>query len=381
MDFTFTEAQEAVSEAASSVFSGRAAPERVAGVEATEDRFDRRLWAELASTNLLGLAVEERFGGSGLGLVATCLLLQAQGRQVAPIPLLATVVLGAMPLARFGSEPAKERWLPAVASGDAVLSAAITEVGSFPERAVPLRAREDRGCWRITGTARAVPQAHLADRVVAFGRSDEGEDLAFLVDPRGESVELEREVCTDRQVHPNMHIDGARVTSEDLLGAPDGLGARGTAREVLDWLLLRARTGLAAMALGVCEEALVRTAAYLNERQQFGRAISSFQAPLMRAADASLDVEAMRLTLWSAAWRIDTGRDAAAAVAAAHWWASEAGQRVVHATQHLHGGIGADVSYPIHRYFLWAKQIELMLGSPAGQLAALGDLLSGAPGR
>jgi alkylation response protein AidB-like acyl-CoA dehydrogenase len=137
-----------------------------------------------------------------------------------------------------------------------------------------------------------------------------------------------------------------------------------------------ARTGLAALALGVSEEAIRRAAAYMNERNQFGHPLATFQGAKMRAADAWIDTEAMRVTLWEAAWRIDTGRPAADAVAVAKWWASEAGQRVVHATQHLHGGVGADISYPIHRFFLWGKQIELMLGTPPAELDELGSILA-----
>ena len=92
---------------------------------------------------------------------------------------------------------------------------------------------------------------------------------------------------------------------------------------------------------------------------------------MLRAADAAIDIEAMRVT-WQAAWRFDTGRAAAEAVAVAKWQAAERGQRAVHATQHLHGGMGADITYPIHRYFLWGKQIELLLGGPSRQLSKLG---------
>jgi 3-oxocholest-4-en-26-oyl-CoA dehydrogenase beta subunit len=92
----------------------------------------------------------------------------------------------------------------------------------------------------------------------------------------------------------------------------------------------------------------------------------------MRAADAAIDTEAIRVTTWQAAWRLDNGLDAGRAVTVASWFAAESGQRVVHATQHLHGGMGADISYPIHRYFLWGKQNELLLGSPSAQLARLG---------
>jgi alkylation response protein AidB-like acyl-CoA dehydrogenase len=120
-----------------------------------------------------------------------------------------------------------------------------------------------------------------------------------------------------------------------------------------------------------------QTADYLNTREQFGRPLSTFQGTMLRAADAAIDTESIRVTMWQAAWRLDHGLDADLAVGVASWFASEAGQRAVHATQHLHGGVGADVEYPIHRYFLWGKQIELMLGPPSAQLARLGRQLIG----
>jgi 3-oxocholest-4-en-26-oyl-CoA dehydrogenase beta subunit len=143
-------------------------------------------------------------------------------------------------------------------------------------------------------------------------------------------------------------------------------------RSALDFVLVAAVVGLCALQVGVCEAALAKTAAYLNTRQQFGRPLSTFQGTMLRAADAAIDIEAMRVTWQNAAWRFDSGRDAADAAAVAKWQAAERGQRTVHATQHLHGGLGADISYPIHRYFLWGKQIELLLGGPSAQLARLG---------
>ena len=165
------------------------------------------------------------------------------------------------------------------------------------------------------------------------------------------------------------------VDAGDVLAGPDEGAA------VVTWMLERARTGLCALQLGVTEEAVRRAAAYLNQRHQFGRPLSSFQGTMLRAADAYIDSEAIRVTTWQAAWRLDTGRPAAEAVAVAHWWASEAGQRVVHATQHLHGGLGADIAYPIHRYFLWGKQIELMLQGPSAELARLGAMRAGGAAR
>ena len=156
------------------------------------------------------------------------------------------------------------------------------------------------------------------------------------------------------------------MAPEDVLVGPD-LGW-----PALDFILVAATIGLCALQVGVCEAALTKTAAYLNSRQQFGRPLSTFQGTMLRAADAAIDIEAMRVTWQNAAWRFDTGRDAADAARVAKWQASERGQRTVHATQHLHGGMGADISYPIHRYFLWGKQIELLLGGPSVQLSRLG---------
>jgi len=374
MDFTFTEEQQAVSEAAAAIFGGRATPDRVAEVERTTDRVDTDLWAELARANLLGLAVPEAHGGSGLGLTELCLVLEQQGRAVAPVPLWATLVLGTLPLVRFGTADQQARWLPGVAAGDVRLSAALTEVAASSAHRPAVTAERDGDGWRLSGTAFAVPQGHLAARVLVPVAAGDGTTFVALVDPAGAGTALRRAATTDRQIHVHVDMDGARVGPGDVLGGP--APTAGSA-EVVPWMLERARTGLCALQLGVAEEAVRRTAAYLNQRHQFGRPLSSFQGTMLRAADAYIDTEAIRVTTWQAAWRLDTGRPAAEAVAVAHWWASEAGQRVVHATQHLHGGMGADIEYPIHRYFLWGKQIELMLQGPSAELARLGAMVAG----
>ncbi len=190
--------------------------------------------------------------------------------------------------------------------------------------------------------------------------------LLALVDPRAAGVTLERFVTTNREVHPNLQLDGVAVAADDVLVEP-GMGG-----PALQLLLTASTVALCALQVGVCEAALRQTAAYLNTRHQFGRPLSTFQATMLRVADGAIDIEAMRVTGQNAAWRFDTGRDAADAARVAKWQASERGQRTVHATQHLHGGVGADITYPIHRYFLWGKQIELLLGGPSAQLANLG---------
>src|SRR6202035_2629558 len=135
----------------------------------------------------------------------------------------------------------------------------------------------------------------------------------------------------------------------------------------------RALIGLCAIQLGVVERALRIAATYTTQREQFGRTIGSFQAVQQRMADGFIDVEAIRWTTWHAAWLVAQGRPADRAARIAKFWAADAGARVAATTQHLHGGSGIDTSYPLHRYFLWAKNNELALGPASAQLARLGS--------
>ncbi len=371
MDFTFNEEQRAVQQAADGLFTGLVTPDRVQEVESGDERFDHELWGELAKADLLGLPVPEALGGGGFGMVEVALVLEAQGRVVAPVPLLPTLVLGAMPVAEFGSERLQADLLNGVASGRTVLSAGLTDVAADIAAGGPgrpaVRAEAVDGGVSLSGTAFAVPSAHVADRVLVPASLDGGVIVA-AIDPRAAGVTVERAVTTNREVHPHLHLDGVRAGSDQLLAGGDP----GRGPEVLDWMLLRAWTALCALQVGVTEAAVAQTAAYLNTREQFGRPLSTFQGTMLRSADAAIDTESIRVTMWQAAWRLDQGLDAALAVSVASWFAAEAGQRAVFATQHLHGGIGADISYPIHRYFLWGKQIELMLGAASAHLARLG---------
>ncbi|MCP4827294.1 MAG: acyl-CoA dehydrogenase, partial [Proteobacteria bacterium] len=160
------------------------------------------------------------------------------------------------------------------------------------------------------------------------------------------------------------------------LPADAALGAPGQGDEILQWLLQRANVGHCALQVGVTEEAMRRTAEYVSERKQFGIPLGTFQALAMRMADSYIDVEGIRSTYWLAMWRLSEGVDARAEVRIAKWWACDAAHRVVSTAQHLHGGMGADVEYPIHRFFLMAKLISFSLGNATQQLEQLGQLLA-----
>jgi alkylation response protein AidB-like acyl-CoA dehydrogenase len=147
---------------------------------------------------------------------------------------------------------------------------------------------------------------------------------------------------------------------------------------VAGWLVARATVGHCAAQAGVIERALELTAEHARTRVQFGRPIGAFQAVAQRLADAYIDAEAVRLTLWQAVWMLGSGSapdEAAVAVATAKFWAAEAGHRVAHTAVHVHGGMGIDTSYPVHRYFTAAKHHEFALGGATAQLRRIGAVL------
>ena len=199
----------------------------------------------------------------------------------------------------------------------------------------------------------------------------DGNRSVFLVNTDAEGLSLRGEqigLLGERAAHVSFNNVSL---GEDAL-----LGETGQGTDIIDWLEQHANVAHCAMQVGVTEEAMRRTAAFLGEREQFGVALGTFQAVAMRMADSYIDVEAMRSTYWLALWRLSEGLDARAEVRAAKWWACDAAHRVVCTSQHLHGGIGADVEFPIHRFFLWAKQISYSLGNASTQLEKLGKLLA-----
>jgi alkylation response protein AidB-like acyl-CoA dehydrogenase len=370
MDFSFREEQQQVRDLARQILDDLVGKDRLQQVEASEEGIDRGAWEALAGAHLLGVAIPEEHGGSALGFHTLCVLLEEVGRAVAPIPAFASLVLGALPIARFGSPAQQQRWLPEVAGARTLLTGALEEEGN-PDPARPrVTARREGEGWRLDGRKILVPAAHVAARVLVPATTADGRVGLFLVDPRGAGVGLARQRTTDRQARFQLDLAGARVGADDVLGDP------AAAANPVAWIAERAAVALCAMQLGVAERALRMTAEYTSSRQQFGRPIGSFQAVHMRAGDAFIQVEAMRLTCAEAAWRLDQERPATDQVAVAKYWAAEGGQFVGYAAQHLHGGIGIDVDYPLHRYYLWAKQIELCLGSAPVQLAGLGERLA-----
>ncbi|MEE4659834.1 MAG: acyl-CoA dehydrogenase family protein, partial [Halieaceae bacterium] len=347
MDFSFSDEQNAIRDLAAQIFSDHASDEALQQFSRGDATYDDALWQVLADQGLLGIALPEAAGGSGLGLVELCLVLEEQGRRVAPVPMFSTLVLGALPIMEFAPEPLAGEWLPKVASGAARLSAAIAEMNMNPALRVPVSLAKEGDQWVLSGTRSMVPDGATADAILVPAADADGNKTLFLVPTDTPGVTLTPvEVSLSGQRAAHLSLENVALSDSHILGEV------GQGGEIVGWLEQRADVAHCALQVGVTEEAMKRTAAYLSEREQFGRPLGSFQALAMRMADSYIDVEAIRSTYWLALWRLSEGLDARAEVRAAKWWACEAAHRVVCSAQHLHGGIGADLDYPIHRFFL-----------------------------
>ncbi len=372
MDFDFSEEQEAVADIAGQILGDLLTHERLKAIEAG-DGFADAEWTELAKAGLLGLSLPEAQGGDGMGLFESCLVLEAVGRTVAPLPYLATVVLGAMPIAEFGAEEQRTALLPHVVEGEVILTAALVEEGWPIAPPLPTTRAERTGQgWRLSGTKLYVPWADRASRILVPATTAGNEVTVFLVDPSTSGVRLEAIETTNGEPQSVLRLDQVAVGDVDVLGAV-GQGA-----EIQSWIVDRATAAVCSTQSGVSMGALRMIGTYTSERHQFETPIATFQAVAHRAADAYTDAHGVQCTAWQAVWQLDEGLNAADALDVAKYWAAEGGQRVVHAAQHLHGGIGVDKDYPLHRYFLWAKLLELSLGGATEHLRGMGARLADA---
>jgi len=375
MDFSLTEDQQAIVDLTRKILTDRCAPEKLRQIESGSDWFDRDTWNELAKADILGLTLPEADGGGGYGYLETCLLLNEIGRAVAPLPLWSTSI-AASAIAAFGSDAQRAQWLPGVISGQTILALALSETAAT-ERAPATLAIADGDGYVLRGAKTVVSAAHLAAAALVTARTESGDALVFVVPLDAEGVTRSRQDTFNHEPQFHVELDGVAVGADAVLGAALAPGL------VVDWVVDRATVGLCALAAGVAEVGMRLTAAYVVERKQFDKALGTFQAVCHRMADCYVDAAAVYLSMLQAASKLDAaGPDDAVdqkLIAVAKYWASYSGSRVGHADLHLHGGISIDLDYPIHRYFLWSKHLELQLGAGTAQLARLGSLLATEP--
>jgi alkylation response protein AidB-like acyl-CoA dehydrogenase len=328
VDFTPTEEQAAVRGLATDLFATATHPGL--GV----DGFDTALYARLVEGGLLGLSVREDLGGGGLPLAVSAVVAEEAGKAAARTPVVPVLEDAAL--------------VADVLAGTAIVVPALQADGWTGGVTASGNA--------LTGTQTAVAWASEATHAVVSA----GAEL-YLVDLAGPGVTREPVRVSSLEPAASITLDGAT-----------GVPLASSAQDALSrWILLTCSYGV-----GVAEASLLIAAKHVSTREQFGKPLAAFQAITYQVADCYIDVEAMRLTAAQAIWRLDAGHDHAEQTAIAAFWCADAIQRVVSKAVHLHGGLGVDVSYPLHKWFLIGKVLELSLGGSQRTLEDLGELIA-----
>jgi len=370
MDFLYSDDQNNIKDLVTQIFETEVTDRSLEETEKDDVWLHRELWEALQQADLLGIAIPLKYGGSGMGLTELGLLLEAQGRTAAPIPLMHTLVLGALGINKFGSQSQKEKILPLVCRGEYVVSAALSEKSSPEFHRPSTMATKVEGGWLIKGEKIKVPLATVASVFLVPVAISKEKPLVLLVSPDAEGITLKRQKNMTGEPVWQVELDNVFVQKSDVLGELE------QGCEILRWLADHTLACLCAMQLGASKKQLELLAKHASSREQFGQAIAQFQAVSQRAADAYIDVESLNLCYLQAIWRLSQGLECRRELLIAKYWAAETGHRVSSAAQHIHGGIGVDRDYPLYRFTLLTKELEFTMGGSNHTLAKLGELLS-----
>jgi alkylation response protein AidB-like acyl-CoA dehydrogenase len=334
------------------------------------DQTETQAWRAIVDGGLLGLGLPEHCGGDGLGLGEVAVVLAEVGRRVLPVPLLATLALGALPLARNGTRQQQDAFLPRVVKDGLVLTAALHEP-SDPLPAHPHTiARRDGDLLVVTGVKVSVPYAERADRVLVPVTVPQDGTGLLIVDPRAPGASLTVVPSAGNEPHYRLALTDVRVPAGDLVGG----GCDGS---VLTDLYRVATVAAALTADGLLSGALALTAGHVAGRHQFGRPLATLQAVAQQIADVYVTSRTLHLAAWSACWRLAEGLDPGADPAVAGYWVAEQLRPALATCHHLHGGLGLDQSYPLHRFSAAAADLARFVGGPERELELLGNDLFG----
>jgi alkylation response protein AidB-like acyl-CoA dehydrogenase len=361
MDLGLDEQQEMLKNFARDFLEKECPESVVREMEEDEKGYSPDLWQKMAAQGWMGLIIDDKYGGTGMNLCELVVLLEEFGRALVPGPFIPTVVLGGVPIANAGTDAQKDEYLPKIASGEIIMTMALTEPSAkWDADGVTLEAKKDGDSYVLNGTKLFVQDAHVTDHMIVATRTGgSGEDgvTLLIVDSKspGISFEVLKTIAADKQCE--VKFENVKVPAANVLGA------EGKGWPIVEDTKRVATVAACAYLVGLSQMDFDVTLNYAKERVQFGRPIGSFQAIQHKLADAVIDVDGSRFITYKAAWSLQEGEpDADLMISMAKAWTSDASRRVVAHGQQIHGGIGFTKEYKIQLYFRRQKWMELMWG-------------------
>ncbi|WP_298378966.1 acyl-CoA dehydrogenase family protein [uncultured Bradyrhizobium sp.] len=357
MNFDFSDEQKQMRDEARKFLSEQCPPKAVREVLDGKAPYDKALWKGLAEMGFLGVAIPEQFGGAGAGHLELCVIAEEMGRALAPVPFSSTVYLAAEALLIAGSDAQKQKWLPKIASGDAIGTLALFEGKGNPS---PNAIKVTANGGVLNGVKKPVADGAIADFAVVAARTGssgrESDISLFIVDLKAGGVEVKSLTNID------LTRGQAEITFKDAKAEP--LGAAGEGWSVITQVLDRAAVLTAFEQVGGADRALEMGRDYALDRIAFGRPIGSFQAVKHMLADMYVSATLARSNCYYGAWALSTNAgELPEAAAAARISATQAFQHCAKNNIQVHGGMGFTWEFDCHMYYRRANAVALGLGS------------------
>jgi len=362
MNLALTEEQEMLKKMAHDFLTDKLPKKVVKEIEESEPGYSPELWKEMAELGWMGLALPEKYGGSGMSFLDLAVLLEEMGKACLPGPYFSTVVLGGLTIADIGSEEQKKEYLPKIASGEKIFTLALTEPSAkYDANSIQTKATADKDAYILNGTKLFVPDAHIADYMLVVARSDEKSKAEkgitiFIVAGKspGISYTVLKTIANDKLCE--VVFDKVKVPKKNILGELN------QGWKEVEKIIQRAAVAKCCEMVGCIQQALDMTVSYAKERKQYDRPIGSFQVIQHYCADMATDVDGTRLSTYQAAWMVSEGLPGTKEVAIAKAWAGEACQRVMALAHQIHGAIGVTIDHDLQYYTRRAKAAEVSFG-------------------
>jgi alkylation response protein AidB-like acyl-CoA dehydrogenase len=355
-----------------------------AHIDETQE-FPMQTIKKMGPLGLMGVPFPEELGGAGMDTLAYTIAVEEISRVCAAtgITLAAHVSLGTSPIFLFGTDAQKKKYIPPMASGEAIGSFGLTEPEAGSDAGgTKTMARRDGADYVLNGTKIYVTSGRYANTLCVSARTSEGRTTkgisAFIVETKTPGFKVgtkENKLGIRGSDTSVVFFEDCRVPAENLLGA------EGEGFQVFMKALEGGRISIGAMALGIAQGAYERSLAYSKERVQFGQPISKFQAVQFMLVDMHTQIEAARHLVYHAAWLKDRGQPIIKESSMAKLYASEAAMFVTTKAIQVHGGAGYCKEFQVERYFRDAKITEIGEGtSEIQRLVIAREILKDAAG-